>query len=140
MFDVSTRTLKIFSAVVWYGGGVVLLIKSWDLLAEAFALRPDSVGLWGVVLAGIVFGALKARYLFSGVCRKNLLRIESLKRPRVWQFFRKRFFFFLLLMIILGVSLSRWAHHHYVFLLCVSTLDLSIGVALMGSSYVFWKR
>ena len=92
------------------------------------------------MVIGVVFGGLKARYLFSGVCEKNLLRIESLKRPKIWQFFRKRFFFFLMIMIVLGISLSRWAHHHYVFLLFVAALDLSIGAALMGSGYIFWKR
>ncbi len=140
MFDTSARTLKTLAGIIWYGGGLVLLIKSWTLLAEAFARRPDSVGPWGVVLAGIVFGALKARYLFSGLCRKNLLRIESLKQPKIWQFFRGRFFFFLMIMIVLGISLSRWAQHGYVFLLCVAALDFSIGVALMGSGYMFWKR
>lgn len=140
MFDVSARTLKIFSAVVWSGGCVFLLFKSWALLTEAIALRPGSAWPWGVVVAGVVFGGLKARYFFSGVCEKNLLRIESLERPKIWQFFRGRFFFFLMIMIVLGISLSRWAHHRYVFLLYVATLDLSIGVALVGSSYMFWKR
>ena len=140
MFDVSVKTLKILSAVVWYVGCVVLLFKSWALLAEALVLRPDSAWPWGVVVIGVVLGSLKARYLFSGVCEKNLQRIESLEQPKFWQFFRKRFFFFLLVMIVLGISLSRGAHHHYAFLLCVAALDLSIGVALMGSSYMFWKR
>lgn len=140
MFDVSVRTLKILSAVVWYGGCVVLLFKSWALLKEALFLRPGSAWPWGVVVIGVVLGGLKARYLFSGGCEKNLQRIQSLEQPKIWQFFRKRFFFFLLVMIVLGVSLSRGAHHHFAFLLCVAALDLSIGVALMGSSYMFWKR
>ena len=140
MFDVSARTLIYLSAVVWYGGCVVLLFKSWALLTEALFLRPDSAWPWGVVVIGVVLGGLKARYLFSGVCEKNLQRIQSLEQPKFWQFFRKRFFFFLLVMIVLGISLSRGAHHDYVFLLCVAALDLSIGVALMGSSYMFWKR
>jgi hypothetical protein len=140
MFDVSARTLKMLAAAVWYGGGVALLIKSWDLLAEAFALRPDPAWPWGIVVAGFVLGGLKVRYLFARICEKNLQRIESMERPKIWQFFRRRFFFFLLLMIVLGISLSRWAHHRYVFLLWVAALDLSIGVALMGSSYMFWKR
>jgi hypothetical protein len=140
IFDTSARTLKMLATAVWYGGGVALLIKSWDLLAEAFALRPDPLWPWGIVVAGVVLGGLKVRYLFAGICEKNLQRIESLERPKIWQFFRRRFFFFLLLMIVLGIGLSRWAHHRYVFLLCVSALDRSIGVALMGSSYMFWKR
>lgn len=140
MFETSTRTLKMLAAFIWYGGAIALLFKGGALLAEAFALRPNFAGPWGIVVVGVIFGGLKARYFFSEVCRKNLLRIESLEQPHVWQFFRQRFFFFLLLMIVLGICLSRWAHHRYLFLLCVSALDLSIGVALMGSSYMFWKK
>ncbi len=140
LFDISTPTLKILAAIVWFSGATFLIFKGGSLLAEAFALQPDSAWPWGFVVIGVVLGGLKARYLFSGVCEKNLLRIESLARPKIWQFFRKRFFFFLMIMIVLGVSLSRWAHHHYVFLLFVAALDLSIGAALMGSGYIFWKR
>jgi hypothetical protein len=43
-------------------------------------------------------------------------------------------------MILFGIGLSRWANHRYVFLLCVAALDLAVGVALMGSSYVFWIK
>ena len=140
MFDTSARTLRILSAVVWYGGGIVLLVKSGMLMAEAFALRSDHVWPWGLVAAGIVLGVLRGRYLFSRVCQKNLVRIESLERPKIWQFFRKRFYFLLLLMVLLGVGLSRWANHRHVYLLCVAALDLAVGVALMGSSYVFWME
>ena len=140
MFDTSARTLKALSAMVWYGGAISLIFKSGSLLAVAYTLNSDKFWPWGIFMIGVVLGGLKARYLFSRVCEKNLLRIESLKRPKIWQFFRGRFFFFLLLMIVLGISLSRWAHHRYVFMLCVAAFDLSIGVALMGSSYVFLKK
>ena len=140
MLDTSVRSLKVLSAVVWYGGAISLILKAWRLLAEASAMQPDNAWPWGIVVVGVVFGGLKARYLFSRVCEKNLLWIESMERPKVWQFFRRRFFFFLLLMIVLGISLSRWAHQRYVLLLCVAALDLSIGVALMGSSFIFWKK
>ena len=140
MFDTSARTLKAMSAAVWFSGGIALLLKSWILLAEAFTLRPDCAWPWWVVVAGVVFGGLKARYFFSRVCEKNLLRIESLEQAKIWQFFRGRFFFFLLIMMVLGIGLSRWADHRYVFSLYVAALDLSIGVALMGSSYMFWIK
>ena len=140
MFDTSARTLKAMSAAVWFSGGVALLMKSWILLAEAFTLRPDYAWPCWVVAVGVVFGGLKARYFFSRVCEKNLLRIESLEQAKIWQFFRGRFFFFLLIMIVLGIGLSRWADHRYAFSLYVAALDLSIGVALMGSSYMFWKK
>jgi hypothetical protein len=140
MFNTTARTLKILAGIVWYGGSISLIVKAWRLLAEACAVRPDSAWPWGIVVMGLLVGSLKARYLFSGFCEKNLQRINSLGRPKIWQFYRKRFFFFLLLMILLGISLSRMAHDQYLFLLSVALLDLSIGVALMGSGYLFWKR
>jgi len=139
-FDASTRTLKMLAAIVWNGGAISLIFKGGCLLAEAYALHPDRAWPWGVAVVGVVFGGLKARYFFSRVCEKNLLRIESLKRPKIWQFFRGRFFFFLMIMIVLGISLSRWANHRYLFLLGVAALDLSIGVGLIGSSHMFWQK
>jgi hypothetical protein len=140
MFDVSARTLKILCAIVWYGGAISLIVKGGRLLAEAFTLKPDNAWPWGIVVVGFVLGGLRGRYFFSRVCKKNLARIESLERPKIWQFFRKRFFFLLLLMIVFGIGLSLWAQHHYMLMLCVAALDLTVGVALIGSSYVFWKR
>lgn len=140
MFYTSARTLKNLAASVWYGGAISLMVKGGCLLAEAFVMQPHNAWPWGVLAVGFVFGGIKARYLFSGVCAKNLLRIESLARPKIWQFFRGRFFFFVLLMIVLGISLSQLAHHRYVLLLCVAAVDLSIGVALMSSGYLFWKK
>lgn len=140
IFDTSTRTLKALSAIVWFGGAMSLIFKGGSLVAEALALQPDSIWPWGIIVLGVVFGGLKARYFFSRVCEKNLLRIESLEQAKIWQFFRGRFFLFLLIMIVLGIGLSRWADHRYVFSLYVAALDLSIGVALMGSGYMFWKR
>jgi hypothetical protein len=46
----------------------------------------------------------------------------------------------LAVMIATGATLSRLDHSNYPFLIAVATLDLSLAVALLGSSYVFWKR
>ncbi|MCP4642001.1 MAG: hypothetical protein GY851_16280 [bacterium] len=137
---VSLRTLNILAAVVWYIGGVVLLTKAGSLLLEARALQPDGAGLWIAPALGLVAGALKARFLFSKACVKNLARIASLENPKLWQFYRPGFFLFLAAMIILGATLSRLAHGNYGFLLGVGALDLSLSVALLGSSVVFWRQ
>ena len=93
-----------------------------------------------VYSAGRAAGGLKARYLFSRSCRKNLHRIAALKDPKVWQFFRPKFFFFLALMILAGSTLSRMAHGSYPFLCAVAALDISIGVALLSSGAVFFQE
>jgi hypothetical protein len=67
-------------------------------------------------------------------------RIGVLDQPKIWHFFRPWFFVALIVMILAGATLSRLAHNNYVFLISVGILDLSIAVALLGSSYVFWKQ
>jgi len=136
----STRRLEVLAALVWYAGGIVLLLKGSSLLVEAEALRPAQNWPWLAVVAGLFFGGLKARYLFSKSCRKNLSRIDALERPKLWQFFRPGFFVMLTVMILAGAALSRLAHNNYPFLIGVGTLDLSLATALLGSSHVFWKH
>ncbi len=139
-FVVSGRSLKLAAALVWYVGGIVLLLKGGNLLAEAEGLKPGAVWPWLGMVAGLFLGALKAKYLFRESCQKNLDRIAALERPRLWQFFSPRFFVGLTMMISVGVMLSRLAHNWYPLLIGVVLLDFGVGVALLGSSYVFWKK
>jgi len=138
MTHASTRSLVILSALFWYGGGLVLLLKGVSLVLEARCLTPGDFWPGLVLVSGIVIGAIKARFLFSRSCRKNLLRINTLAQPKWWQFFRPGFFVFLILMIAAGATLSRLSHGNYLFLLAVALLDVSVAIGLIGSSYVFW--
>ena len=140
MLVASTRRLRILAALVWYVGGIVLLLKGSSLLIEAEALKPEQNWPWLAVVAGLFLGGLQAKYLFSETCQKNLDRIAALERPKIWQFFRPGFFVMLTAMILVGAALSRLAHNNYPFLIGVGTLDLSLATALLGSSYVFWKH
>ncbi len=140
MLVVSTRTLKILAALTWYIGGVILLTKGRSLLLEAYALKPEAGWLWLAAGVGFFLGGLKAKFIYTRSCQRNLNRIDALDRPRVWQFFSPRFFVALTVMISAGVALSRLAHDNYPFLIGVAILDISIGAALLGGSYVFWKQ
>ncbi len=135
--DITTRSLKRLSAIVWYTGAAVLLMKGGSIMREAFALKPDKLWPWLSIAVGLIIGGLKAKFLFSQSCRKNLNRIDTLKNPKVWHCFRPWFFVFLAGMIMTGAVLSEAAHNNYPFLIGVATLDFSIAVALLGSSYVF---
>ena len=99
MFDTSERILKILAAVVWYMGGVILVLKGGSLLMEAEKLLPGSIWTWTGAITGLFFGGLKARFFFRKVCIKNLDRIVGFKRPKMWQFYRPRFFLFLFFMV-----------------------------------------
>lgn len=140
MPTVTARILNILAALVWYLGGIVLLLKGGSLLAEAASLRPGLAWPWVAVGVALLVGGLQAKSHFSRLCEKNLARIAALERPRFWQFFRPGFFVALAAMILTGATLSRLAHNQYVFLLGVAALDLTLAIALLGSSYVFWRE
>ena len=140
MFDTSTRTLKLLASLVWYSGAVVLYIKSSSLLLEAENVKPGQIWVWLAVLGGLIIGAIKAKYLFKKLCIKNLKRIDTLERPKLWHFYRLRFFIFLFTMIALGHFLSGQAHDNYPMLIIMAVVELSIATALLGSSHCFWKK
>jgi hypothetical protein len=137
---VSNRILNILAAIVWYTGGIVLLLKGSNLLIEADTIKPEKYWPQLAAITGLFFGSLKARFLFNKSCQKNLNRIAALNRPKIWQFFRIRFFVALIVMITMSVILSGLVHNNYIILISVAILDLSISIALLGSSYVFWKQ
>jgi len=139
MFNSSARTLKLLASLVWYSGAVVLSFKSSMLLSEAHNIEPNLLWIALAVLAGLMIGFIKAKYLFSRLCIKNLTRIEALQQPKLWQFYRTRFFFFLLAMIILGSFISQLAHGNYTTLLTMAIIEVSLATALFGSSHCFWK-
>lgn len=139
-FVAPARSLKIIAALVWYLGGFVLLLKGSSLLLEADAMKPEENWPWIATVAGFLFGGLKAKFLFTKNCQKNLDRISALAQPKLWQFFRPGFFVFLAAMILGGARLSSLAHNNYPLLIGVAILDLSIATALLGSSHIFWKQ
>ncbi len=118
----------------------MLIRKASELLFEAHALQSTSPWLWLAIITGLFLGGIKAKFLFRKACKKNLIRIDALRAPKFWQFYRPYFFFFLALMITTGAVLSRLAHGNFAFLLSVAILDLSIATALLGSSPVFWEE
>lgn len=140
MLIVSTRSLKILAALVWYVGSIILLMKGGGLLVEAYKLKPEQDWPWLAGVVGIILGGLQAKFLFRVSCQKNLNRIAALERPKPWQFFSPGFFVMLAVMVTAGATLSRLAHNNYPFLIGVAILDLGIAIALLGSSYVFWKH
>lgn len=131
---------KILAALLWYIGGIILTLKGSELLFEAEALTSGLFWSWLAVIGGLFFGGLKAKYIFSKSCRKNLARIDALDNPKVWQFYRPKFFLFLALMIATGATLSRMAQGNFPFLIGVAMLDYSLATALLGSSVIFWKE
>jgi hypothetical protein len=139
-FVVSATTLKILAALVWYSGGLVLILKGASLLLAATDLKPELIWPEVALFTGVILGSIKAKFLFLKSCQKNLERIKSLDSPKIWQFFRPKFFLFLILMISLGIGLSQLTEGHYTLLVIIGILDISISIALLISSSLFWKK
>ena len=139
MLNVSTNTLKILAAVVWMIGAVILILKSGSLFFTAETIKPESnLILLGIIL-GLVIGGLKSRFLMTNFCRKNLIRINKLEEPKIYQFFTPGFFAALALMIIAGVLLSNLSQNNFSAALAVAIVDLTIGTGLLTSSRVFFN-
>jgi hypothetical protein len=138
----SIRTLNILAAFVWYVGGIVLLINGFRLLVEAYSLKPEQYWPWLAIAVGPIIGSIKGKFIFRKSCLKNLARIDALNKPKIWQFFKPWFFVILAVMISFGATMARLAHtqHNYYFLIAVSIVDIDIGIALLWSSYIFWKQ
>ena len=136
---VSRLTLMIIAALVWYGGGITLLLKGGALVKGAFALDSQSLWTFAAPVIGVAIGLVKARYIFNHACKKNVLRIRALPSPRIWQFFRPGMLIFLAIIIPAGAWMSRMAAGEFGYLCGVAALDLSIATALLTSSLVFWK-
>ena len=140
MLTVSARTLNILAALVWYTGGIVLLLKGGSLLLETEALEPGRIWPWLAAILALFLGGWKARFIFGKSIKKNLARIAALDRPKIWQFFSLGFLVALAAMITAGATLSRLAQGNYPLLIAVAVLDLSIAVALLGSSVIYWQQ
>lgn len=80
------------------------------------------------------------RFLFNRFCQRNLDRIAALESPRIWQFFRPGFFPALAAMIFCGALMSRAAVDSVGWLVFTVALDISLAIALLGSSHKFFLR
>jgi len=137
---VSRLNLTRLAALVWYGGGIALLMKSFALFQQAYLMTPSSPRTVTAALLGLLLGLIKGKYLFLKSVRKNVLRISQLSRPRIWQFVKPGMLIFLAIIIPTGATLSHLATGHFTFLCWVGALDLSIAVALLFSSFGYWEK
>ncbi len=140
LFNTSIQTLKILALLVWYFGVVVLILKSAYLFINISTLGVSTSIIILLIIVGFILGLLKAKYLFVKFCDKNIRRIEGLKNPKIWQFYRARFFLFLVSMITLGSYLSKQFQTEYLHISILATVELSIATALLFSGNRFWKN
>lgn len=137
-----TKTALInLAAFIWFFGGIVLVTKGCMMLKAAFALDP--LMLWVVVafIGGIIVGLIKARFIFTHALKKNLKRIQGLSLPVYpWQCYRIGFFIFLAVVITLSKFMTEWSSGHFVYILLIAALDLSIATGLLSTGFLFWRK
>ena len=136
---VSRRTVMVTAAFVWYGGGIALFFKSGALVKQAYLLDSSSPWVVIVVVLGLIIGLIKTKFIFNHACKKNIVRIQSLETPRIWQCFRPGMLIFLAIIIPTGAMMSKMASGKFGWLCAVATIDLSIGTALLLSGLLFFK-
>jgi hypothetical protein len=134
------KILKLLAMVVWYIGFVALSLKSYKLFVEAYSINTNLSYLILFLVLGFLLSLLKTKYFFIKSCQKNLLRIDSLESPKIWQFYRLGFFIFLIIVISLGAFLSHIASGNYFFLASVGIIDMALALALLFSSFEFYKN
>jgi len=136
---VSHRTLIILAAIIWYAGGIILLLKGGALIKNAHVIDAQLVWTFIAASVGVIAGLLKGMSIFNKSCKKNIKRINTLANPRIWQCFRPGMLIFLAIIIPAGAWMSKAATGNYTLLCFVGALDLSISFALLTSSLAFWK-
>ena len=135
----SKITLKIFAAIVWILGGLILFVKGYLLLKEANSISFNMENISMVLVVAFILGQIKSKFIMEKFCKKNLIRITELREPKIYQFFEFHFFLFLALMISTGLLLSGFAAGNYNYLLMIGALDLTLSTALLKSSTQFFK-
>jgi hypothetical protein len=131
------KTLFALAWAVWLGGAASLLLKGTSLLYSAHRLDEGTAAPILALVLAVIVGALKARFVMSRSAHKNIARIRALPAPRLWNFYSGPFFLALLVMIATGATLSRLADGHVDWLCVVGSIDLSIGLALLLSSFAY---
>jgi len=133
------KTLKTLALFVWYIGFIALSLKSYKLFNEAYTINNNLTYLIPFLLLGFLLSLLKTKYIFIKSCQSNLQRIEQLKNPKIWQFYRVGFFLFLVGVISLGAFLSHKASGDYYFLVSVGVVDMALALALFFSGFEFFR-
>jgi hypothetical protein len=135
----SKKNLKIFSAITWIFGGLILFVKGYLLLKEANSISYNMENISMVLVVAFILGQIKSKFIMEKFCKKNLIRITELKEPKIYQFFEFQFFLFLALMISTGLLLSGFSSGNYNYLLFVGAIDLTLSTSLLKSSTQFFK-
>lgn len=124
--------LLLLAGLLWSGVGITLCIVALSWLSHAD--WPESGWIAGL---GFGLGALVYRFGFSGIARKNLLRIaQKPDRVCLFAFQAWRSYLLIILMAALGFALRQ----SHLSRLVLATIYLSVGTGLALSSALYYRE
>jgi hypothetical protein len=130
--DVDRRWLFGIAGAIWTGVGILLLVYAVSWL-EPLTMFQEM----GLVLAGVAVAAVFVHFVFRGIVRKNIARIEAgPKRRSALAFQNWKSYLITVFMIGLGVMLRHSALPKS----WLAPMYLGIGLALLGTSLLYHRR
>lgn len=120
------------AGVIWSAVGVLLLVYAATWLA------PEALPVeLGLAAGGLAVAAIFVRFVFAGIVRKNVARIEGgPARASAWAFQNWKSYVVTIFMIVLGITLRGSAIPKP----GLAVVYEGIGVALLLTSLIYHRR
>ncbi len=135
--------IYIIAALIWGLGAIGCFAKAHDLLHLADDRGATKTELIVTHVVPLVGGIIIGHYWFANLAEKNIVRMQSLEKPKWHSSFRWQLWLFLIFfdgsLMLLSDVITRSgqdANQEYVSSLVFAGLDLSIFAALFVS---FWR-
>lgn len=131
---VMKRTFWIFlSGFVWFVAGVFLLYKGIHFIASA--QLAEETATW-LMMAALVVGFLKGRFVLSKTVKRVVDRIQSLPLPiRLWNAYAPSYWILIGSMVLLGMSFRFLP----IPLQYRGMVDVAIGSALVNGAMLYFR-
>jgi hypothetical protein len=131
----NNQALKGLAFTLWLTGGLVLSIRGINFLFDSPALGNLAL-MAGLVLAALIIGFGKGKFVLSKTSAKNIERINQFSEPRKpIQVYSMRSWIIITLMVGISLALNFFQIDYIV----RGPINLGIGFALIVSSMVYLK-
>ncbi|MDH5761658.1 MAG: hypothetical protein OEZ51_01640 [Nitrospinota bacterium] len=135
------NSLYTLAGSIWGLVGLLMIIRGADMYQDALNTQnATQTALMISIAISAIIGVAKGRFVLSKTARRNKSRIDSIEEPlKVHHVYAKSFYFLIAGMIALGISLRTFNEYLGGYVV-VGAIYCGIGLALMISSLVYWKR
>jgi len=136
----SKSQLYAMAGTIWGLVGLFLIYRGMGLYE--LAVQTQQATQQGIIIsliAGLIIGGAKGKFVLSKTAKRNKLRIEKLEGPlKFHHVYAKSFYLFIGAMMLLGFLL-RQGNEYLGGYLVVAAIYCGIGTALLVSSLTYWK-